>query len=65
LTLIEVRDKTVHWQCDAVNLDSDQEICNGTATRVYAEIMPDGNLRSRRIPDDIRALLNQFKEKGV
>ena len=30
LTLIEVRDKTVHWQCDAVNLDSDQEICNGT-----------------------------------
>jgi 4-hydroxybenzoyl-CoA thioesterase len=65
LTLIEVRDKTVHWQCDAVNLDSDQEICNGTATRVYAEIMPDGNLRSRRIPDDIRALLNQFKEKGA
>ncbi len=64
LTLIEVREKTVLWQCDALNLDSDQVICNGTATRVYAEIMSDGNLRSRSIPDDIRSLLDQFKASG-
>ena len=61
LTLIEIRNKTLHWQCDARNLETDQVICEGTATRVYAEILEDGNLRSRRIPDDIRKLLEQFK----
>lgn len=65
LTLLEIRDKTVRWQCDALNLDTDQTICEGTATRVFAEILEDGNLRSRHIPDDIRELLTQFKENGA
>lgn len=61
LTLLEIRDKTLHWHCNAKNLDTGEEICDGTATRVFAEILDDGNLRSRRIPDDIRGLLNEFK----
>ena len=65
LTLLEVRDKTVHWQCNARNLDTEQAICEGRATRVFAEILDDGNLRSRRIPDDIRDLLEQFRAGGA
>jgi len=65
LTLLEIRDRTLHWQCNAKNLDTGQEICEGKATRVYAEIEDDGNLRSRHIPDDIRELLSQFKASGV
>lgn len=62
LTLLEIRDKTLRWQCDAKNLDTGQDICEGKATRVFAEIQEDGNLRSKHIPDDIRDLLNAFKE---
>lgn len=62
LTLLDVRDKTVHWQCDALNIDTGQTICEGTATRVFAEILEDGSLRSRQIPDEIRESLAQFRE---
>ena len=65
LTLLEVRDKTVHWHCNAVNLNTGQQITEGRATRVFAEIMDDGNLRSRHIPDDIRAALSQFRDNGA
>ena len=65
LTLIEIRNKTVRWKCDARNLETGQTICEGNATRVYAEILEDGNLRSRQIPDDIRGLLEQFKAGGT
>ena len=64
LTLIEIRDKTVRWKCHARNLETGQEICEGKATRVFAEILEDGNLKSRHIPDDIRGLLEQFKAGG-
>ena len=37
----------------------------GKATRVFAEILEDGNLRSRHIPDNIRNSLEQFKAGGV
>ena len=65
LTLLEIRDKTLHWQCNAKNLDTGQEICDGKATRVFAEILEDGNLRSKHIPDEIRDLLMQFKSNGI
>ena len=65
LTLIEIRDKTVHWHCNAVNLKTGQQITEGRATRVYAEIMDDGNLKSRHIPDNIRESLNQFRENST
>jgi YbgC/YbaW family acyl-CoA thioester hydrolase len=64
LTLLEIRDRTLRWQCDATNLDTGQTICEGTATRVYARIKEDGNLESQHIPDDIRELLTQFKAGG-
>lgn len=65
LTLLEIRDRTLHWQCDALNLSSEQQICEGTATRVYAEIQDDGTLKSQHIPDEIRASLSQFKVEGA
>jgi len=65
LTLLEVRDKTVQWHCNAVNRETGQQITEGKATRVYAEIMKDGNLRSRHIPDTIRNALSQFRENGA
>ena len=65
LTLIEVREKTVHWHCNATNLDTGQQITEGNAIRVYAEIMDDGNLRSQQIPDDIRNALSQFKDNNT
>ena len=61
LSLEEIRDKTLHWKCLATNLNSGQIITEGSAIRVYAEIMDDGNLRSRQIPDDIRQALSQFR----
>ena len=65
LTLIEVREKTVHWHCNATNLDTGQQITEGNAIRVYAEIMDDGNLRSQQIPDDIPNPLSQFKDNNT
>ena len=50
LTLLEMRDKTLRWACEAVNLNTGQQVTEGKATRVFAEILEDGNLRSRRIP---------------
>lgn len=65
LTLLEVREKTVHWHCNAMNLNTGAQITEGKATRVFAEIMEDGNLRSKVIPDEIRGVLQQFKENSV
>ena len=59
LELKEIREKTIRWKCHARNLETDQTICKGKATRVFAEILEDGNLKSRRIPDDIRGLLER------
>jgi len=65
LTLREIREKTVHWHCNAVNLKTGQQITEGNATRVYAQIMEDGNLRSRVIPDGIREALDQFRDNNA
>ena len=64
LTLLEIRNKTIHWHYDALNLRNGQQVTEGTATRVYAEILEDGNLRSRRIPDEVRKSLSQFMVNG-
>ena len=64
LTLLEIREKTVHWHCDALNLRNGQQITEGKATRVFARILEDGNLESHVIPDDIRESLGQFKVNG-
>jgi len=62
LTLLEIRDRTVRWKCVASNLDTGQPVCEGWATRVFAGIGEDGTLRSRQIPDELRELLEQFRE---
>lgn len=64
LTLLEIREKTIHWHCAAQNLRTGQQITEGTATRVFAQILDDGNLKSMRIPDRIRESLSQFKANG-
>ncbi len=64
LTLLEIREKTLRWQCEARNLSTGTPICEGKATRVFARIEEDGNLRSKRIPDDIRNTLDQFRDNG-
>ncbi len=65
LTLEEIRSKTVHWHCNAVNQKTGQQVTEGKATRIYAVIMDDGNLRSQSIPDDIREALSQFKANNI
>ena len=65
LTLIEIRKRTLHWDCEAINLDSGQKICEGSSTRVYARIQEDGNLKSKPIPGELRELLEQFKANGA
>ncbi len=61
IALEEIRERTLHWNCNALNLRTGDTICEGQATRVYAEILEDGNLRSRRVPDSIRDALMQFR----
>ena len=61
IELDKIREKTLHWNCSALNLTRGDTICRGTATRVYAEILADGGLRSRRVPDEIREALMQFR----
>tara|TARA_B100001750_G_C15352724_1_gene518032 strand:- start:307 stop:744 length:438 start_codon:yes stop_codon:yes gene_type:complete len=65
LTLLEIREKTLHWKCEAINLRTDQLICEGRATRVFAQIADDGNLSSKAIPDDIREALDPFYVSGA
>jgi acyl-CoA thioesterase FadM len=62
LTLLDIRDKTLHWRCNAINLRNGQQITEGTATRVFARILEDGNLQSQSIPTEIRKALSQFKD---
>jgi acyl-CoA thioesterase FadM len=64
LTLLEIREKTVHWHCNAVNLRTGQQVTEGKATRVFARILEDGNLESHTIPEEIREALSQFKANG-
>jgi YbgC/YbaW family acyl-CoA thioester hydrolase len=61
LTLLEIREKTVHWHCNAVNMRTGQQVTEGKATRVFARILEDGNLESHTIPEEIRQSLSQFK----
>ena len=57
IELAEIGKSTLHWKCLAVQATNDTTITEGTAIRIYAEIQEDGNLKSLRIPDDIRKML--------
>ena len=53
----EITNSTLTWECTARRVDSNMLVTRGTATRVYAEILEDGQLKAKRIPDAIRELL--------
>ena len=57
LQLVEITNSTLQWQCTATRRADAQMITQGTATRVYAQIQEDGNLKAFPIPDRIRRLL--------
>ncbi|MEM9529702.1 MAG: thioesterase family protein [Pseudomonadota bacterium] len=57
IQLVELGRATMRWQCRAVNIDTKAVITEGTATRIYAKIQDDGNLKSQTIPRAIREML--------
>ena len=62
LALEEMRERTLHWRCTAVNLNTGKQVTEGDAVRVYAQIQEDGNLKSRPIPQDIRQALSALPD---
>ena len=65
LELIEITNSTLTWKCTANRRADEALVTEGTATRVYAEIQEDGELKAIRIPDKIRALLGAPSEHGA
>ena len=59
VTLDEMTEKTLHWNCKAKNTITGALITEGRATRIYAKIKEDGTLKSAPIPDDIRKALSE------
>lgn len=57
IQLKEMRRATMQWTCRAENIDSGALITEGIATRIYAKIQDDGNLKSETIPQSIRDML--------
>lgn len=59
IALQEMRERTVHWHCTALNLTTGAQVTEGRAVRIFARIQEDGNLRSQPIPDAIRQALKR------
>jgi 4-hydroxybenzoyl-CoA thioesterase len=57
MKLREIRNRTLHWDCRAVNAETGNPITEGRSTRVYARIDSDGTLTSVNIPDGMRRAL--------
>ena len=64
IDLEKVGNSTMHWRCKAVQYDGGAIITQGMATRIYAEIMEDGNLASRSIPGTILEALKQYTDRN-
>ena len=64
LELKKMGNSTLHWHCKAVHATNDEVITEGNAIRIYAEIQDDGNLKSLRIPDEIRIMLVNLGFQG-
>ena len=60
IALEEMRERTVHWRCTALNLTTGAQVTEGRATRIFAQIQEDGNLKSQPIPEEIRQALTRF-----
>jgi acyl-CoA thioesterase FadM len=61
LTLAEIGERTLHWNCKAKNALTGAAVSEGKATRVYARINEDGTLSSHPIP---LAMRNALLELG-
>jgi YbgC/YbaW family acyl-CoA thioester hydrolase len=59
VTLDDITEKTLHWNCKAKNTITGALITEGRATRIYAKIQEDGTLKSTAIPDNIRKALTE------
>lgn len=57
MTLARVGDRTLHWDCKALNVTTGVTVNEGRATRVYARINEDGSLSSAVIPEEMRRVL--------
>ncbi|MEO0996507.1 MAG: thioesterase family protein [Pseudomonadota bacterium] len=62
IAMTEMRERTIEWHCTAINLRTSDQITDGKAIRVHAQIQEDGNLKSVPIPDELRTALREFKE---
>ena len=60
ISLEQIGERTLHWNCIAANHASGDLICEGRAVRVYARIQEDGNLKSFPIPDSMRKTLEDL-----
>jgi acyl-CoA thioesterase FadM len=61
ITLAEVGEHTLHWNCKAKNAVTGAAVSEGKATRVYARINEDGTLSAAPIPKD---MLDALRELG-
>ena len=60
IKLEKVGTSTMHWRCKAVQEDTGNIVTQGMATRIYAEILQDGSLASRPIPEVILGALEKY-----
>ena len=61
VTLADIREHTLHWNCKAKNAVTGAAVSEGRATRVYARIMEDGSLKAMPIPPH---MVNALRELG-
>ena len=57
LKLVDISNSTLTWECTATRLADSRLVTEGTATRVYAEIQEDGELKAIGIPNRIREMV--------
>ena len=57
LKLADISNSTLTWECTANHLSDSSLVTQGTATRVYAEIQDNGELKAIAIPNRIREML--------
>ena len=65
VTLAEMGEHTLHWNCKAKNALTGAEVSEGRATRVYARINEDGTLKAHRIPDEMRAHCSSWATSSI
>jgi len=60
ITLAEVGEHTLHWNCKAKNAVTGAQVSEGRATRVYARINEDGTLKAQSIPVEMLTALREL-----